>query len=301
MRSKVVVWTQWNDLKLPENVEQCVSNGVYPADCDLDRITFFVPRYMGGLDAIRDLNKLTAMEVLQSPNAGVDDLIPIRPSGVVLCNAAGVHNDSTAELAVGLAIASRRGFRDFAHAQFNGVWNHQRMSTLTDATVAILGYGEIGKRIAELLKPFKTTVVPYTRSGRDGSFKLSEFDNRLSSFDVIILIVPLTNDSKGFFNDARLSSMKQGAALINVSRGPVVDTDALMKHLASGRITAAIDVTDPEPLPAGHPLWNSPNLLITPHVGGDSLAFLRRGRKLIEEQVARFANGEELINIIARD
>lgn len=300
MRSPVVVWTQWDDLKLPDGVERCATDGIYPSDSDLSRITFFVPRYMGGKDSVRDLTKMTSLEVLQSPNAGVDDLIPIRPAGVTLCNAAGVHDDSTAELAVGLAIAARRGFARFAAAQQREIWDHQRMATLTDAKVGIVGYGQIGKRISELLAPFKTSVTAFTRSGSDGSLLISEFDTHLPSFDVVILIVPLTDETSGFFNDARFAAMKDGAALINVARGPVVDTDALVKHLQSGRISAGVDVTDPEPLPAGHPLWACPNLIITPHVGGDSLAFVPRGRKLIEEQIARHAKGEALINVIAR-
>lgn len=297
----VVVWSQWNDLTLPAGVEHCTSDGIYPSAHDMDRITFFVPRYMGGADAIRDLSKLTALKVIQSPNAGVDDLIPIRPSGVTLCNAAGVHDDSTAELAVGLALTSRRGFARFAQSQSQEKWDHVRMATLTDSKVAIVGYGQIGKRIAELLAPFKVSIDAYSRSGRDGAMVMENFDKNISTYDVIILMMPLNDSSRGFMNAARLAAMKDGATLINVARGPVVDTDALLRELNSKRIWAAVDVTHPEPLPAGHPLWKAPQLIITPHVGGNSEAFVPRGRKLIEEQIARFARGERLINIIAEN
>ena len=295
----IVVWSQWSDLNLPEGVEHCHTDGIYPSAQDLERITFFVPRYMGGADAIRDLTQLTALKVIQSPNAGVDDLIPIRPAGVTLCNAAGVHDDSTAELAVGLALASRRGFARFAQSQGQEKWDHVRMATLTDSRVAIVGYGQIGKRIAELLAPFKVTIDAYSRSGSDGAKKMDEFDKNISLYDVIILIMPLNDSSRHFMNAERLGAMKDGATLVNVARGPVVDTDALLRELTSKRIWAAVDVTDPEPLPAGHPLWSAPQLIITPHVGGNSEAFVPRGRKLIEEQIARFARGERLENIIA--
>jgi phosphoglycerate dehydrogenase-like enzyme len=126
------------------------------------------------------------------------------------------------------------------------------------------------------------------------------FDHLLPTFDVIILIVPLTESTHHLMNASRLAAMKDGAALVNVARGPVVDTDALLAELSQGRITAALDVTDPEPLPDGHPLWSAPNVIITPHVGGDSQAFIPRGRALVEAQLARFAKGETLINIVAQ-
>jgi phosphoglycerate dehydrogenase-like enzyme len=129
---------------------------------------------------------------------------------------------------------------------------------------------------------------------------MDKFDSLLPTFDVIILIVPLNAGTRHLMSAVRLSAMKDGAALVNVARGPVVDTEALIKELESGRITAALDVTDPEPLPDGHPLWKAPNVIITPHVGGDSQAFIPRGRKLVEEQVARYAAGQPLLHIVAQ-
>jgi phosphoglycerate dehydrogenase-like enzyme len=129
---------------------------------------------------------------------------------------------------------------------------------------------------------------------------MDKFDSLLPTFDLIILIVPLNAGTRHLMNATRLRAMKDGAALVNVARGPVVDTDALITELESGRITAALDVTDPEPLPDGHRLWSVPNVIITPHVGGDSQAFIPRGRKLVEEQVARYAAGEPLLHIVAQ-
>jgi phosphoglycerate dehydrogenase-like enzyme len=201
---------------------------------------------------------------------------------------------------VALAIASRRGFAEFALNQSKGVWSHQRMASLTDSNIAIVGYGNIGKMIERMLSNFEVTVTAFTRSGRDGSQTFENFDRLLPTFDVIILIVPLTYETHHLINADRLQAMKDGAALVNVARGPVVDTEALMAELSTGRITAALDVTDPEPLPDGHPLWSAPNVIITPHVGGDSAAFLPRGRALVEAQLARFATGQPLINIVAQ-
>jgi phosphoglycerate dehydrogenase-like enzyme len=294
------VWTQWNDLKLPEGITHAPTDGLAPAAADLDSIEFYVPRYMGGPQAIAMVPQMKKLKVIQSPNAGVDDVLKIRPEGVTLCNAAGVHDASTAELAVGLAIASRRGFAPFAIQQQAQHWQHERMPSLSDSKIAIIGFGNIGKTIMKMLSGFEVTVTPFSKSGRDGSLTFDHFDRLLPTFDVIILIVPLTDQTRHLMNAERLAAMKDGAALINVARGAVVDTEALIRELNSGRITAGLDVTDPEPLPDGHPLWSARNVIITPHVGGDSEAFTPRGRKLVEEQLARFAAGEPLLHIVAQ-
>jgi phosphoglycerate dehydrogenase-like enzyme len=295
-----VIWTQWDDLNLPAGVTHLPTDGIAPAASDLDSIEFYVPRYMGGPAAIAMIPEMKNLKVIQSPNAGVDDVLKIRPEGVILCNAAGVHDASTAELAVALSIASRRGFAAFARDQVDQRWGHERMSSLTDSNIAIVGYGNIGKTIARMLGNFEVTITAFSKSGRDGALTLDNFDRLIPTFDVIILIVPLNDQTHHLMNAKRLALMKDGGALINVARGPVVDTDALIAELNSGRITAGLDVTDPEPLPAGHPLWSAKNVIITPHVGGDSAAFIPRGRKLVEEQLARFASGQPLLHIVAQ-
>lgn len=294
-----MIWTQWSDLKIPSGLTHLPTNGVTPDPADLEKITFYVPAYMYGAAALTPIASMGSLQVIQSPNAGVDDVIPLRPKGVVLCNAAGVHDASTAELAVGLAIASRRGFNSFAQYQSKGVWLHTSNASLTDSKVAIIGHGNIGKTIAQMLGGFEVEVTSFSRSGRDGALTMENFDRLLPTFDVIILIVPLNDQTRHFMNAQRLSAMKDGASLINVARGAIIDTDALVAELNSGRISCALDVTDPEPLPAGHPVWNTPNTIITPHVGGDSKAFEPRGRALVEAQLARFAAGQPLINVVA--
>ena len=295
-----VVWTQWPDLKLPAGVTHLPTDGIAPAAGDLDKVEFYVPRYMGGTAAIAMIPDMKGLKIIQSPNAGVDDVLKIRPEGVTLCNAAGVHDASTAELAVALSIASRRGFADFAADQAAGRWTHVRKPSLADSNVAIVGYGNIGKMIGTMLENFEVSVTAFSRSGKDGALTFDHFDRMLPTFDVIILIVPLNDQTRHLMNAQRLAAMKNGAALINVARGAVVDTEALIAELNSGRITAGLDVTDPEPLPAGHPLWSTKNVIITPHVGGDSEAFTPRGRKLVEEQLARYASGQPLLHIVAQ-
>jgi phosphoglycerate dehydrogenase-like enzyme len=295
-----IMWSQWADLKVPEGMTHAPTDGIAPFAEDLESIEFFVPRYMGGPAAISMIGQMKSLKVIQSPNAGVDDLLAVLPKGVTLCNAAGVHDASTAELAVALSIASRRGFADFARNQVAGTWVHERKPSLTDSNIAIVGFGNIGKMIASMLKPFDVTVSAFSNSGRDGSFTMDRFDAMLPTFDVVILIVPLNPGTRHFMNANRLRAMKDGAALVNVARGPVVDTDALINELKTGRITAGLDVTDPEPLPDGHQLWSAPNVIITPHVGGDSQAFIPRGRKLVEEQAERFATGAPLLHIVAQ-
>ena len=294
-----MIWTQWSDLKIPDGMAHLPTNGLTPDASTLAKITFYVPAYMHGAAALAPIAGMSSLQVIQSPNAGVDDVIPLRPKGVTLCNAAGVHDASTAELAVGLTIASRRGFYEFAKNQSKGQWLHTSSASLTDSKVAIVGHGNIGKTIAHMLSGFDIDVTSFSRSGGDGALTIDNFDRLLPSFDVIILIVPLNEQTRYFISEERLTAMKTGASLINVARGAIVDTDALLRHLNSGRISCALDVTDPEPLPAGHPLWSAPNTIITPHVGGDSKAFDPRGRALVESQLGRFAAGQPLINVVA--
>jgi phosphoglycerate dehydrogenase-like enzyme len=294
-----VIWTQWSDLKIPNGLTHLPTDGVTPRQEDLSKITFYVPAYMFGASALEPIAKMSSLKVIQSPNAGVDDVIALRPAGVTLCNAAGVHDASTAELAVGLAIAARRGFAEFSQNQSKGIWSHISNAALTDSKVAIVGHGNIGKTIARMLAGFEVQITSFSKSGSDGALTMDQFDVQISSFDVIILIVPLNDQTRHLMNSKRLAAMKDGAALVNVARGAVIETEALLAELNSKRIFAALDVTDPEPLPAGHPLWSAPNTLITPHVGGDSKAFEPRGRALVEAQLARFAAGQPLINVVA--
>ena len=298
--SSINAWTQWDDLSAPAGIT-LLSPENFPLDTsDLSQIDFYVPLYMGGAKALSYAAQMPNLKTLQMLNAGYDDALAYLRPGLTLCNARGVHDASTAELAVGLAIASRRGFPEFMREQIAGRWSHHRTSALSDSKIGIIGYGSIGKKIAKNLSGFEVSVTAFTQSGRDGSLTIDQLDAHLPGLDIIILILPLSDSSRHLFNAQRLAAMKDGALLINVARGPVVETDALVKELNSGRIFAALDVTDPEPLPTGHPLWSAKNLLLLPHVGGNSDAFEPRGRALVESQLQLLAAGAPLEHVVAQ-
>lgn len=293
------VWTQWSDLHAPRGIT-LLSPENFPLDSsDLSQIDMYVPSYMGGAKALSYAAQMPNLSILQMLNAGYDDALAYLRPGLTLCNARGVHDASTAELAVGLAIASRRGFLEFAKDQHNGVWNHRRFPALSDSKVGIIGFGSIGKEVARKLNGFDVEITAFTQSGRNNTVEISRLDQYLPNLDIVILILPLSESSRHMFNSKRLSLMKDGALLINVARGPIIETDALIKELKQKRIFAAIDVTDPEPLPENHPLWKAPNLIIVPHVGGNSAAFEPRGRALIESQLQKIADGVQLNHIVA--
>ena len=294
------VWTQWSDLRVPDGIT-LLSPANFPLDTsDLSQIDMYVPSYMGGAKALSYAAQMPNLSILQMLNAGYDDALAYVRPGITLCNARGVHDASTAELAVGLAIASRRGFIEFSDDQRRGIWNHRRFPALSDSKVGIIGFGSIGKEVARKLSGFDVAITAFTQSGRDGTVAISELDKHLPNLDIVILILPLSDSSRHMFNAERLAKMKDGALIINVARGPIIDTDALVKELERKRLYAAVDVTDPEPLPEGHPLWKAPNVIIVPHVGGNSAAFEPRGRALIESQLALIFEGKPLNHIVAK-
>ena len=296
--SEHVVWTQWDDLNVPSKFKR-LSPATTPTEAgDFSEVTFYVPTYLGGRPALELTKKMPNLKVLQVPNAGYDDALEFLRPGIALCNGRGIHDDSTAELAVGLTIASLRGFATFVRDQDKGEWVNKNYDSINDRRIGIVGFGSIGTTIARMLSGFSVEIVAFTQSGRDNTIAITDLDKHLPSLDVVILILPLTKESKHLFDARRLALMKDGALLVNVARGPIVDTDALVKELNSGRITAGLDVTDPEPLPKGHPLWSAKGVLISPHVGGNSSAFEKRARRLIESQLDLLAQGKPLNNVI---
>ncbi len=292
------VWSQWEDLKVPSGFTRLSPSNCSLETDDLSKITFYVPTYAGHRPALLHSLKMPHLQILQMLNAGYDDALEFVRPGMTLCNARGVHNPATAELALGLAIASRRGFVETSAAQASGEWQHHRYSTLSGSRAAIVGYGSIAHTLETYLAPLDVEVVSFSRSGKLGSHPVADFDAHLPSFDVIFLLMPLNSESLHFFNAQRFSAMKDGALLLNIARGAVVDTSALVEALATGRIHAAIDVVDPEPLPAGHPLWKSPHLMITPHIGGQADLSESRGKEMVENQLIRLSVGQPLENVI---
>lgn len=296
--SEHAIWTQWDDLNVPSKFKRLSPSTTPIENADLSEITFYVPTYMGGRPALELTKKMPNLKILQMPNAGYDDAMEYVRDGMTLCNGKSIHDDSTAELAVGLTIASLRGFPDFVRNQDKSEWVHVKNKSINDRKIGIIGFGSIGTTIAKMLSGFAVEIIPFTQSGRDNTIAITDLDKHLPTLDVVILILPLTKESKHLFDAKRLSLMKDGALLVNVARGPIVETDALVKELDSGRITAALDVTDPEPLPKDHPLWRAKGVLISPHVGGNTTAFESRARRLIESQLNLLAQGKALNNII---
>lgn len=293
-----VVWTQWDDIEAPPGVTVLGPQSA-PIDSDaMSEVTFYVPRYMSGLAGLEPISRMTSLDTVQLPNAGYDDAVAFRREGLTFCNARGVHDISTAELALGLMIASLREIDKFVLAQPSGQWLAGPRPSLAYKKVALVGYGSIGQTIGRMMEPFSVDLHPFTRQGAHGTHSMARFEELLPTFDVVILILPATPETVNLMNAKRLALMKDGALLVNVARGTIVDTEALADELTSGRIRAAIDVTNPEPLPSDHRLWQCPGLIISPHVGGNSSAFEPGMRALLATQLSRLASGEELINIV---
>ena len=267
-------------------------------DAVLADVEFFVPIYMGPEDNLALMKRMPKLSVCQLLTAGYENALAFLPDGVTLCNAGGVHDASTAELALGLILASLRGIDDAARDMSSGCWDHRTRPALADRHVVIVGAGGVGRAIERRLEPFETTVTIVGRTGRPGVLAASELISVLPSADVVVLALPLDSTTARSVDRSFLGAMKDGALLVNVARGKVVDTDALVAELSTGRLRAALDVTDPEPLPADHPLWRAPGALITPHVGGDTSAFLPRARRLVERQVASWLAGAELESVV---
>ncbi|GAA1976101.1 2-hydroxyacid dehydrogenase [Kitasatospora viridis] len=275
--------------------------GPPPAEL-LARVELLVTPYLKTGTVLPLLDRMPRLRAVQTQTAGVDDIAPHVPVGVTLSNARGVHDASTAELALALTLAALRDLPAFVRGQDAEDWRAGFYPALADKNVLIVGYGSVGAAIEARLLPFEVTVERVARTARTGPsgpvHALADLPALLPRADVVILVVPLTEQTRGLVDAGFLAAMKDGALLVNVARGPVVRTEALVAELTTGRLRAALDVTDPEPLPAGHPLWHAPGVLITPHVGGSSSAFLPRAQRLVAEQLARFAKGEPLAHVV---
>jgi phosphoglycerate dehydrogenase-like enzyme len=306
MADVVKAWLPWEDPEgflggVPEGYDvDFYAGGERPKS--LDQVEFYVPSYMGGGDVLDVVRDMPALKVVQLQTAGFEHVQTRLAEGVTLCNARGVHDASTAELAVGLILASYRNLPRAVRDQDRQVWpgSYEEVDdSLADRTVLILGYGAIGEALERRLTGFECEVIRVARRQRDGVHPISELPELLPRADVVVLLTPATPETERMVDAKFLAGMKDGALLVNVARGVVVDTDALLAELGTRRIRAALDVTDPEPLPSGHPLWSAPNVLINPHRGGASTAFAPRVARLVRAQLERYASGEPLINVVA--
>lgn len=265
-------------------------------------IDLVVPPYLG---RTRFANLADVkVRLIQSQSIGYDGVREVLPAHMVYANAASVHETSTAELALALVLASQRGIADFVRAQGEGRWAQSFYPSLADRTVLLVGYGGVGRAIEARLAGFEVRLVRVARSERTDDagtvFATSQLATLVPEADVVIVAVPLDESTTALVDDTFLSAMRDGSLLVNVSRGAVADTDALVRHAAAGRLRLALDVTDPEPLPAGHPLFALGNVIISPHVGGASSAMLPRMARLVREQIGRLQRGDEPLNVVIR-
>jgi phosphoglycerate dehydrogenase-like enzyme len=240
------------------------------------------------------------LRVIQTLSAGVDWLVGRVPEHVMVCNARGVYDAPLAEWVVGAILAMQRGLVQSRDAQARHAWEAIEPPELSGRRVVILGLGSIGRAIADRVRPFGVEVIGVGRTAREGVRGLADLDEVLRDAEILVNILPLTSETTGLLDTRRLGLVPDGALVVNAGRGRTIETAALVEELQAGRLRAALDVTDPEPLPPDNPLWGLPNVLITPHMAGDSPASTIRAFELAGDQVRRFAAGEPLINEIGR-
>jgi phosphoglycerate dehydrogenase-like enzyme len=270
-----------------------------PLPSDPAGVEFWVPPFLSTGNVVHITAKLVDLRVVQLLSAGADAWTGRLPAGVTLHDARGVHSSSTSEWILAAILSYVRDFPGFIRHQAAREWSYAKYAPtdeLTGKRVLIIGAGAIGEATAARLAPFEVSVTRVARTARPGVHGIDELPHLLPEADIAVLIVPLTDATRGMVDAAFLSRMRDGALLVNAARGPVVDTAALTAELATGRIGAAVDVTDPEPLPADHPLWEMPNFLLTPHVAGSVRGLLPRGYRLVGDQIRRYVAGEPLIN-----
>jgi phosphoglycerate dehydrogenase-like enzyme len=270
---------------------------------------------------MRIVPRLRGVRLVLSLMAGTEWIPGAMGPHVTICNARGAHNISTAEWTLSAILAMLKYFPLFLDVQKSGEWKRRfrasahyieitgdtrplyppvMLEELTGKTVLLVGYGSIGKEIERMLDPFHVEILRIAKSARTGPVvhAVTELDNLLPKAQVVVLILPSTAETRWLIDKDQFALMRQGTLLVNAARGPIVNTDALVEALKSGRIRAALDVTDPEPLPDGHPLWGCPNLLITPHVGGSSPQFAPRAIKIAADELRRYIVGEPLRNVV---
>jgi phosphoglycerate dehydrogenase-like enzyme len=264
-------------------------------DLDLATVDFLVPSSHEErvLEALPDLIRVEVVQVL---SAGTDRIEDRMPPQATLCSARGARDGPVAEWVVAALLGATSRTLECAPLM---TWTDRSVDDLESWTVLIVGMGSIGRHVARLLEPFGTRVVGVASRARDDLHGVDELPGLLPDADAVVILTPLSDATRGLFGAAELAAMRDGALLVNAGRGPVVDTDALVAEVGTGRLRAVLDVTDPEPLPDGHPLWSAPGVLaITPHIAGDSKLGHQRAIDLAARQLVRWAAGEELENVV---
>jgi phosphoglycerate dehydrogenase-like enzyme len=278
-----------------------VSLGLIPGDGELPPeildAEFLVPP-SGDARVLELLGRMPGLRVLQTLSAGVDWLLPATPPGVRICDAGGTRDIAVAEWVLAAILASTMGLDELRDRQREHRWERRQPNELAHSTVMILGDGSIGGAVEARLEPFEVELIRVARHARPGVHAVDDLAALLPRAEIVVVLLPLTPETTGLLGAELLGRLRPGALLVNAARGPIVDTEALLGLLQAGRVRAALDVTDPEPLGADHPLWDAPGTLITPHIAGDTRAAQRRAFALVGEQVGRFVRGEPLANVV---
>ncbi|WP_394830116.1 2-hydroxyacid dehydrogenase [Pendulispora rubella] len=290
----------WADIDLPEGMYARIYDGNGPPPEDVDEIEFYVLPYDRGPVPASLLARMPALKVVQSLSAGVESLLRRVPRGVQLANGHGLHDLSVAEHALALIHASQRELPRWFAQQATGSWAREHTRSLADSRVLLIGYGAIGKAIERQLVAAEALVTRVARTARpvEDVRGIEELPALLPHADIVVLIVPDTPGTRGLLGAAQLAALPDDALIVNVGRGTAIDTAALLAETASGRLRAALDVLDPEPLPGDHPLWRVPGVIITPHVAGGSASFYPRAKRFVAEQLRRFAADAPLLNVV---
>jgi phosphoglycerate dehydrogenase-like enzyme len=283
---------------VPDGVEVVVWDGTGERPDRLAETTFWVPQVEDSTDLEAKLAAMPHLKVMQLTSAGVEDVVDHVPDGVTLCDARGVHGSSVAELVLALVLASQRRLPHFFEAQREARWDLVEGEDLRDKRVLVVGAGDLGEQTARRLTAFDAVPVLVASRARGEVHGTDELPDLLPDADVVVLTLPLTPQTEGLVDAAFLTRMKEGALLVNVARGKIVDTDALLAEVQTGRLRAALDVVEPEPLPADHPLWHVPGVIITPHAAGHISAAGPRAFALVADQLRRFVAGEQLDNVV---
>jgi len=288
---------------LPEGIRGGVWDLVGdPEGVALEELDAVVLPYANGSSFLPSLRRVPGLKLVQTQSTGFDGVPEAVGEGVAVASAAGVHAAATAELAVGLVLASLRGMDAAIRDQQRGVWNSRRWPGLADRRILLVGAGGIGTEIMRRLEPFEVEITRVGSAARDDAFGHVHASGELAELAprhaVLIAITPLNPSTYRLINAPVLAALPDGALVVNVARGAVVDSDALTAEVLSGRLRAALDVFDPEPMPADHPLWQAEGAIITPHIGGNTEAFGPRIVRLLRGQLEALAAGRMPANVV---
>jgi phosphoglycerate dehydrogenase-like enzyme len=280
------------------DLDVLVWDGDGPPPPDAAEIEFLVPRYALQPWSPAQLAQLPRLRVIQVLTAGVEPWLDRVPPGAVLCSARGLHGGTTAEIAVAGILSHLRELPRFAAQQARHEWDRHFTTTLRGRQVLVLGAGEIGRRVAEVARIFDASATVVGRTAREGVHALADVPHLLPTADIVVVALPNTPETTGLVDAAFLAALPDGALVVNVARGALLDTDALLTELTAGRLYAFLDVVDVEPLPSDHPLWSAPNVVITPHIGGGASGWEQVADRIVRAQVERYLAGKELANVV---